>query len=62
MNGPLTYHQLSFPVLKVHSDIEIDNKNIFISGFARKYIYIDFVGKLFHDNGKNQSRDYMKTN
>ena len=40
-------------------DIKIDNKNIFISGFASKNI--NFVGQIFHENGKTNSWDYIKS-
>ena len=40
-------------------DIKIDNKNIFISGFASKNI--NFVGHIFHENGKTNSWDYIKS-
>ena len=42
-----------------NSDIKIDNKNIFISGFASKNI--NFVGQIFHENGKTNSWDYNKS-
>ena len=41
-------------------NLKIDNKSIFISDFASKSI--NFVGKIFHENGKTKSRDYIKSN
>ena len=39
--------------------IKIDNKSIFISGFASKTI--NSVGQIFHENGKTKSWDYIKS-
>ena len=41
-----------------NSNIKIDDKSIFISGFASKNI--NFVGQIFHENGKTKSWDYIK--
>ena len=38
-------------------NIRIDNKTIFISDFASKHI--NFVGQVFHENGKTKSWDYI---
>ena len=40
-------------------NIKIDNKSIFVSGFASKNI--NFVGQTFHENGKAKSWDYIKS-
>ena len=42
-----------------NSNIKIDNKSIFISGFASKNI--NFVGQIFHENGRSKSWDYIKS-
>ena len=42
-----------------NSNIKIDNKSIFISDFASKNI--DFVGQIFHKNGKTKPWDYIKS-
>ena len=42
-----------------NSNIKIGNKSIFISGFASKNI--NFVGQIFHENGKTKSWDYIKS-
>ena len=42
-----------------NSNIKIDNKSIFISDFASKNI--NFVGQIFHENGKTKSWDYIKS-
>ena len=41
------------------SNIEIDNKKIFFSSFANKNI--NFVGQIFHHNGKTKSWDCTKS-
>ena len=46
-------------ILWFHSNIKIDNKIIFISGFASKNI--NYVRKIFHDNGKAKSWDSVKS-
>ena len=56
---PLLTISDSFPVLCFNSNIKIDTKSIFISGFASKNI--TFVGQIFHGNGKNKSWDYIKS-
>ena len=48
-----------FQFLWFNSNIEIDNKSIFISDFASKNI--NFVGQIFHGNGKIKSWDYIKS-
>ena len=42
-----------------NSNIKINNKSIFISGFASKNI--SFVGQIFHDNDKTKSWDCIKS-
>ena len=42
-----------------NSNIKIDNNSIFISDFASKNI--NFVGQIFHENGKTKSWDYNKS-
>ena len=42
-----------------NSNIKIDNKSIFIADFASKNI--NFVGQIFHENGKTKSWDYIKS-
>ena len=42
-----------------NSNIKIDKKSIFISGFASKNI--NFVGQIFHEKGKTKSWDYNKS-
>ena len=42
-----------------NSNIKIDNKSIFISDFVDKNI--NFVGQIFHKNGKTKSWDYIKS-
>lgn len=56
---PLLTFSYSFPVLWFESNIKIDNKNIFISSFANKNI--NFVGQIFHHNGKTKSWDCTKS-
>ena len=56
---PLLAISDSFPVLWFNSNIKIDNKSIFISGFASKNI--KSVGQIFHENGKTKSWDYIKS-
>ena len=46
-------------LLWFNSNIKIDNKIIFISGFASKNI--NSVGQIFHENGKTKSWDYIKS-
>ena len=46
-------------VLWPNSNIKIDNKSIFIPGFVSKNI--NFIGQIFHENGKTKSRDYIKS-
>ena len=48
-----------FQFLWFNSNIEIDNKSIFISDFASKNI--NFVGQIFHGNDKIKSWDYIKS-
>ena len=43
----------------VYSNNKIDNKSIFISGFASKSI--NFVDQIFHENGTTKSWDYIKS-
>ena len=43
-----------------NSNNTIDNKSIFISGSASKNI--NFVGQIFHENGKTKSWDYINQN
>ena len=45
--------------LWLSSNIKIDNKIFFISGFASKLI--NFIGQTFHDYGKTKSWDYIKS-
>ena len=40
-------------------NIKIGNKGIFISGFASKDV--NFVGQIFHENGKTKSWGYIKS-
>ena len=42
-----------------NSNIKINNKSIFISGFVSKNI--SFVGQIFHDNDKTKSWDCIKS-
>ena len=42
-----------------NSNIKIGNKDIFISGFASKKV--NFVGQIFHENGKTRSWGYIKS-
>ena len=42
-----------------NSNIKIDNKSIFISDFASKDI--NFIGQIFHENGKTKSWNYIKS-
>ena len=52
---PLIYYQRFLPIfLWFKLNIKIENKSIFISGFASKNI--NFVGQ----NGKTKSWDYIK--
>ena len=46
-------------VLWLNKNIKIYNRSIFISGFASKSI--NFVGQIFHKNGKTKSWDYIKS-
>ena len=41
-----------------NSNIKIDNKRIFIAGFARKNI--NSVSQILHENGQTKSWDYIK--
>ena len=50
---------ISYSVWVLNSNINIDNKNVFISGFESKNIH--FVGQIFHNNGKAKSWDYIKS-
>ena len=45
--------------LWVDSNINIDNKSIFISGFTSNNI--NFVGQIFHENGETKSWDYTES-
>ena len=40
-------------------NIKIDNKSIFISGFASKNI--NYLGQMFPQSGKTKSWDYIKS-
>ena len=42
-----------------NANIKIDNKSVFISGFAIKNI--NFVGQIFHGNGKTKSWHCIKS-
>ena len=50
---------IRFQILRFNSNIKIDSKSIFISGFASKKI--SFIGQIFHENGKTKSWDYIKS-
>ena len=46
-------------LLRLNSNSKIDNKSIFIPGFANKNMY--FGGQVFHGNVKTKSWDYIKS-
>ena len=58
-----SFHLLSSAILSqflwLNSIIKIDNKSIFIADFPSKSI--NFVGHIFHENGKTKSWDYIES-
>ena len=58
-----SFHLLSSAILSqllwLNSIIKIDNNSIFIADFASKSI--NFVGHIFHENGKTKSWDYTES-
>ena len=55
--SPSLPSSILFQLVWINSNIKIDNKNIFISDFESNKI--NFVGQIFHKNGKTKSWDYI---